>query len=862
MNTGVQPLDLRRLRIFPLAERRSLTRAEEILISPEAPPPALPGCGKNYIIFIGNGYPSQDASPTVLTGVFGNATVPAPIGNKSNRAANWAKYLANTDVSQASGRQSVKTYTIDVYLAHQDTVQTSLMQAVAKYGGGTYFAAKSQQAIIDALREIIIDIQAVNSVFASASLPINATNRSQNENQVFIGMFRPDGDANPRWYGNLKQFQIALFGGDAKLADKNGVEAIAASTGFVNACSASFWTTDSGTYWDFSAASTGTCTTAGTSLSSDLPDGPVVEKGGTAEVVRRGNNPAAVAPFAVSRSMLTCGASPCSALVAISTSSPSQARTGAVDATEEANIIDYTFGKDVNNENGETPMLVGEPRPSIHGDIAHSRPLPVNFGGSRKVVIYYGGNDGPFRAVEGATGKELWSFVAPEHHSKLRRLYLNSPPIAYPLVINPSIAIKKDYFFDGSAGLYQNADNSKVWIYPTMRRGGRMIYAFDVSGSGLPVLKWSQGCPNLGDDTGCSTGFDGIGQTWSTPNPAFVKGYGGGIKPVVILGGGYDACEDADVVPATCTSAAKGRRVYFIDGDTGSVLGGPFVTDRPVAADVTLIDRDFDGLVDHVYVNDVGGNLYRIDLVDPATKAARAPGAWTMSKIASTATGNRKFLFGAAALVVGDNVYLAMGTGDREKPLSASVPFTTPITNKFYMFIDKFPASGTVNLDGSTMDNLTNDTTCSTTLGAGQDGWFMNLTGRGEQTVTSSVIFGGTVFFSTNRPIAQTPGTCTANLGEAKGYAVNLLNASGVIGTGQLCGGGRSGVFTGGGLPPSPVVGTVPVRQPDGTYRSINILIGGIGLDTGGGSVIGAQQPPVPIKEIRSRIYWYPHGDK
>jgi hypothetical protein len=36
----VRPLDLERLRVFPLAERRSLTRADEILVDPDADPPA------------------------------------------------------------------------------------------------------------------------------------------------------------------------------------------------------------------------------------------------------------------------------------------------------------------------------------------------------------------------------------------------------------------------------------------------------------------------------------------------------------------------------------------------------------------------------------------------------------------------------------------------------------------------------------------------------------------------------------------------------------------------------------------------------------------------------------------------------
>ena len=44
-----------------------------------------------------------------------------------------------------------------------------------------------------------------------------------------------------------------------------------------------------------------------------------------------------------------------------------------------------------------------------------------------------------------------------------------------------------------------------------------MIYAFDVStihtDTSSPRLLWKAGCPNLGDDTGCTTGFSDIGQT-------------------------------------------------------------------------------------------------------------------------------------------------------------------------------------------------------------------------------------------------------------------------------------------------------------------------------------------------------------
>ena len=81
------------------------------------------------------------------------------------------------------------------------------------------------------------------------------------------------------------------------------------------------------------------------------------------------------------------------------------------------------------------------------------------------------------------------------------------------------------------------------------------------------------------------------------------------------------------------------------------------------------------------------------------------------------------------------------------------------------------------------------------------------------------------------------------------------------MGSGKLCGGERSGVFTGGGIPPSPVVGTVPVKTPNGD-KPISVLIGGINLQTGTGSPIGAQKPPIPVRQLRTRIYWYPHGDR
>lgn len=939
-------------------------------------------CAKNYIIFIGNGFPTQDSPASLLSGVLGDTTqlsmpqftttsevqtsiigqscgsgnnnsqrltnctnnipqslknanpgfdtyacigtgvVDAPVcPGANNRKFNvqasktvitvtatgtsappptnevrytdeWAKYLFTTDVNGsptddvggqlgAPGQQNVRTYTIDVFKDAQDARQTALLFNMAQAGGGKFFQATSEESVVQALRQILTEIQAENSVFAAASLPVSATNRADSENQVFFGLFRPDGDGLPRWFGNLKRYQVIKDNtGNTILADQNGQNAVGTSS--FTPCASSFWTTDSGTYWSFAANAAGECKplpTGSTSIFSDLPDGAQVEKGGAAEVLRKGNNPPATQTtptFAVNRTMLTCAdAANCGTLagaafpgmVAFNTTNVSQSAVGAADSTEHTKIVNYTRGHDANDENTNGDRT--ETRPSIHGDVVHSRPQPINYGGSTGVVIYYGANDGAFRAVRASDGKELWSFVAPEHHGKLKRLTNNSPAIAFPNVpasLTPAPVIK-DYFFDGLIGLFQNADNSKIVIFPTMRRGGRSVYAFDVTNPNTPVLKWRAGCPNLNDNSGCTTGFEDIGQTWSRPSVAFIKGFST-TTPVIVMGGGYDACDDADNASPDC-SGAKGKAVYVINADTGELIRSFTSSDgieRSVASSVALLERNFDGAVDHAYVVDTGGILYRIDFVNPATLAARAPADWTITRIAQVEnTSGRKFLFPPAVLPLSNKVILTLGAGDRERPLITNYPVRTPVLNRFYAFVDIFSTDNAdaINFDTSPTSVIADITTTPLTPPnclPNIRGWRFDLLGvanpgvdtpqNGEQVIGASTIAGGKVFFNTNRATPTAPGQCDANLGEARAHNVDLF-----------CGNKFSIPFESGGLPPDPVVATVVL--PDGSKQTLCF-----GCATGGpgGPPLAVPTPPGQIKPVispvRSRLYWYRHGDK
>jgi type IV pilus assembly protein PilY1 len=775
-------------------------------------------------------------------------------------------------------QQGISVYVIDVYTGTDyDSGSTQIAKQMAKYGGGKYYHAANTNQLTGYISEILADISRYNSTFASASLPVDATNRSQDKNQVLIPMFRPDSSARPLWMGNLKKYQLVRDGADVMMVGPTppgtpAVSVIDSISGFISSCRSSFWTSDSGLgtvpnpttnipgYWSNvseSPSPKSDCTQSIYDKYSDAPDGPTVEKGGVAEVIRKGNNPTTTnsAPtWAVNRHIYTQPLSG-GALSVFSTSSSGLSAATGLSGTPLANMVNFIQGQDVNGEYlGRTDLSLT--RPSLHGDAIHSRPLPIDYGD--KVIVYYGSNDGMFRAVNTDDGSELWAFVAPENYSKLPRLFNNSPQISYPgmsSLITPTPA-PKDYFFDGNIGVYQNADNSKIWIYPSMRRGGRMIYAFDVTNANAtpPVFKWKVGCADLTNNN-CTSGMQGIGQTWSQPQVASsIQGYA---HPVVIVGGGYDSCEDANTASPSC-STPTGAGVYVLDADTGALVKW-FPTTRSVAADVALIGITSPTTVDHGYVADTGGNIYRIDF------DGSSPDQWSIHRVAYTNGSGRKFLFAPTLLNANHGkVFVAIGSGDREHPLASQYPYSNVI-NRFYVYVDDVTLTATTNLDGSSMLDATTDLGCNATSVLNSPtykGWYMNLTqyGTGEQTVTSALIVGGLVTFSTNRPIPQDQGSCTTSLGVARGYWVNLFNGSGGQGVSGMCGGTRSSRYAGGGLPPSPVfaivnIDNVPTPTVFGAPPRQGNPGGGSG-DQGGASPIAPQHPVPAINSKRKPIYW------
>ncbi len=484
-------------------------------------------------------------------------------------------------------------------------------------------------------------------------------------------------------------------------------------------------------------------------------------------------------------------------------------------------------------------------RPSVHGDVLHSRPVVVNYGDTRGTVVFYGANDGQFRAINGSqttaltnydgvsvpAGGEMWSLVLPEHFSKLNRQRVNTPELKFPSTVLAS-AQTKDYFIDGPTGIYQKlkyqlqADGvtpdttkpqiiDKAYLYLTMRRGGRFLYAVDVSTPNAPTVLWKI--------DQAKAGFSELGQTWSRPRFTLLNSYVDAVTskaiPVLIFGAGYDPAQDSE--PPTANT--MGRGIFVVNALTGALIWSANSTcatsatcrnvpgmDFAIPSETTFVDRDNNGRTDKLYFGDTGGNLWRADV------SASSTTSWTVTKVAAlgcnggvcaSGTTPRKFFFPPAVVMVGstgaassyDAIMLA--SGDREHPLlNTATNSAYNVTNRAYFIKDTGTSVGTPVTADVIESGLVNATSSAYT--GLQNGYYITLA-LGEKSVNAPTTVFGTTYFGTNTPVAPSATSCLSNLGVAKGYALNPFDGS-----------YSSNTFDGGGLPPSPVSGLVGIDIP------------------------------------------------
>ncbi|HCS82331.1 MAG TPA: pilus assembly protein PilY, partial [Alteromonas macleodii] len=629
----------------------------------------------------------------------------------------------------------VITHTIG--FAANNNANNFLNQLALQSGGGFYQADNSTD-LLEAFNTILRSVKDINATFVSPGVAVNQLNRLTHRDELYFALFKPSEGAI--WPGNLKRYRLS---GD-EILDKNSLNAVDSVTGFFAENAHSYWST--------------------------LADGSEVSEGGAASRLGGNRN---IYVFNDTGSIVRSANELHENNTNITNADLAIQDETDANALRDA-ILKWTRGVDVKDSNGDGSTTDYR---SQMGDPIHSQPIIVNYG-TDDSAIFVATNQGMLHSFDTSTGEENFAIMPKTLLQNLHHFYKDTS------------SLEHKYGLDGDMILRTVGDNK--YLYVGMRRGGRNYYVFDVTQKTSPTLKFKI-------EGGAGT-LAKLGQTWSRPTITKVN-MGGQVKNVMIVGGGYDDAQDDRAIRA---NDVVGNAVFMFDADTGSLLWHASNEDADlnltnmtysVPGRISVIDRDNDGFADHMYVADMGGQLFRLDIYNGNSGTNFIKGARIADFGGDTAETNRHFYYGpdVTEIALGDELYygIALGSGWRASPLD------TVVEDNFYMLKD----SGVFNRDvngnytfmqtvyESGMYNATSHALNSSDEGerelASQDfankaGWYLNLTTNGEKVLSSPLIIDYKVFFTTYVPAVSSTSACAPPTGNSRAYLVSMFNGNAV----------------------------------------------------------------------------------
>lgn len=763
--------------------------------------PADQDCQKNYIVFLTDGLPTQDNEANTriqnlpgFAAVTGSATCSIEPGlqyNNSGRCTDdLAKWLAESDVRpDKPGMQNVTSY----WIGFGDDVAsgTDFLTRVAQRGGGRYYSAADTAELTEAFTEIISRILSQTTTFTAPTVAVNAFNRTQNLNYLYMSVFKPS--TSYRWLGNIKKYRITPAG---VIMDVNDNAAVDPNTGFFRDGSRSYW--------------------------SNLVDGADAEMGGAAGEIDDPANRKVFSNLTTTSGALSEELSelkdaanlPLANELLLGVTSA----TAVPDRPSVGDLVDWAYGYDTSDDDGDGNTT--EARMDM-GDPLHSRPATVIYGGPADdpdITLYATTNDGMLQAINAKTGRELWSFMPRELLPRIERMYENEDVSSREYGLDGAVRVVRldrnnngtiepsGTDIDGS-GTVEQDEKDRVYVYFGMRRGGTSYFAFDVTDRSSPKLLWTIGEAEL----------PGVGETWSAPTVARVNvsrtwPAENPDKMVLVFGGGYDVAQDT----ISYVADNVGNRIFMVDAisgaliwragptaDTGAQLNLDKMTNA-IPADVRVIDLTGDGYADRMYAADMGGRVWRFDIFNGQASASLVKGG-VFASIGTgdlaTKTGaaadaaNRRFFYApdVSLLRYGTSNWLnvAIGSGHREKPITDQT-----VVNRFYSLRDynvftpiateqyksscasaTTPCHQIITDDDTRLVDVTTDLT--PTIPTNGVGWRMNLQDVGEKVLAESRTFQNQIYFTTYSPQqrAYNAEYCVATVGLNRLYVVDAVTA-------------------------------------------------------------------------------------
>ncbi|MUH71510.1 PilC/PilY family type IV pilus protein [Psychrosphaera haliotis] len=652
------------------------------------------------------------------------SSISTAIGSNCNGEAcaeALATYMATKPSDRGVNNNDAQIFTYTVGF-ESSGFNSTYLENLAQAGSGTFYSGNTINELADAFSSILIEAKKGASTFVAPGISVNQFNRLTHSNDIYYALFDPK--STEYWPGNLKKYKLI----DSVVLDNTSTAAIA-SDGFFKDSAHDWWAT--------SASLTG----------------PFVGRGGAASrqaTPRKvySNMANSTSPFVDGDTRLT---------------KSKLAITGKPNSNDlRLSMVDWIRGYDATDRDGDG--VTNEPRHQM-ADPLHSEPLFFQYENESSVFI--GTNEGYLLSIDADSGEENWAFI-PE----------DLLPNLYNYYEDDNVFNSRTYGMDGAINAW--TEDGKNYIIVGQRRGGRNYYVLDVTSRTQPVFKYMI--------EGGEGDYEDLGQSWSKPTITKIK-VNGTEKRVFVIGGGYDTNQDSNIFR---DQDDVGTSVFIVDVSDGSLIaeikeGGNHDVngmDYSIPSRVAVIDRDFDGFMDHMYFADMGGNLFRVDVYNDESLSNMFKG----EKIYTTSLNlsrskNRRFYYApdVAEIVHQQEHYYAVsiGSGYRAHPLNEDIDDSVlMIKDKGVFAPDEdgeytFPNIGNIaQLSASTpsVDDISS-----------YDGYEFNLT-RGEKVITGVTVINSKLIFTTYDP--STAGlienSCSAAQGGGRLYIIDLLDGSAI----------------------------------------------------------------------------------
>lgn len=679
--------------------------------------------------------------------------------------AHYSYWAANP--SETEDRRAVLTHVVTLGM-DEDSSDVAGFRKMAELSGGVHKAASSIADVEQAFSDIVNKVTLENASLAAPGVAVNQLNRFMHLDQLYYSVFKPE--FVNRWKGNMKRYKLEFRSTGPVLVDATGSPAVDPETGFFKESSKSFW--------------------------SDVEDGNRANLGGAAGEI---DGDSFARPLFLSPETLPTPGTDVdqTSPVTGSTLYPVQASGGGPDPNLDR--ADFGLSASASSEdlvNAFKLVMRG------FGDPLHSEPRLVTYditaSGNSYIqdnVVFVSTNDGALHAIDADTGEETFVFMPREELAK------TAERIAQDTLTSPFN--RSTYGLDSTWTTWRfvdSSDNVRVFLYGGQRRGGDRYYAIDASDKTSPELMWVI--------DGNNSPFEKLGQTWSRPTFGKIK-LNGTPVPVLIFAGGYSPADHDNWGAVSGGNDAEGNAVYIVNAYNGALIwagsgdaisaGNGHYTSVPgmqysIPGDVSVVDLDFDGLVDYLYVADLGGQVFRIDLDNQGNTGPSdlVSGVHTLAQLgvagglADSYENHRRF-FAAPTIALGERngttvLQLAIGSGYRPHPLEGEEASQATTQDRIYVLDDASAYAGTVPSSTITHGDLADVTSSSSVDFSNKKGWYLSLDRSiGEKVIASATILQGRLYFTTYVPQRDVnTSDCAPIAGRSRLYTVSISDGSAV----------------------------------------------------------------------------------